>query len=319
MPVTITFTSPAFVKDSFDMVYRSGISPSLSFAGGPPKILHPNTGLVDLILLDVHEEDYVQVRVNTFLLPDSDMSETLTLDQAQLKDEDFIQQIRLATAYIESRLGWFVEPHLVVSERLKFKYPNREYVRDGASFFDDFNQSTGVFPNISLPLQQLIKVKELVGYYNQNKVLDVPKVWIQEGAFQQGNIELVPTSGQASALVWQSFPFAFATMQTRIVPSFWQYAVLSGLTDLHGERELIRELIVKKAGIDLANMISQAYKAGVSAESTSRDNISISRDYTQSAMYNIHSSLTLPWADFLKEMVPKARAKFGGLPIVTAV
>jgi len=315
----IVFVSPAYVKDAYDLQYVLGSTPTLSFGNGPAKPIVPNSGIQTVILLDEHEEDYVQVKINTFLLPNENVSETLVLDQAEIPDKDFIQQERLATAYIESRLGWWVEPHLVISERLKIKYPKYEYIRDGASFYDDFNQSTGVFPNISLPLQQLLVVKDLEGYYNLNPVLKVPAVWIQTGAFQQGNIELVPTSGQASALVWQSFPFAFSTMQTRVVPSFWQYSVVAGLPDLHREREIIRELIAKKCGIDLALMIADAYKAGVTAESTSRDNISISRSYSTSAMYSVLAHITLPWTDFLKEELPKARARFGGLPIVTMV
>jgi len=147
----------------------------------------------------------------------------------------------------------------------------------------------------------------------------VPKVWIQNGAFQQGNIELVPTSGQASALVWQSFPFAFATMQTRIVPSFWQYAVVAGLPDLHGEREVLREAIAKKCVVEAALFAANAYRAGVTAESTSRDNISISRSYSTSAMYSVYAHITLPYLDWLKDNLPQIRKRFGGLPIVTTV
>lgn len=319
MPVTITFTSPAFVKDEYDLVYRTTPVPSLSFAGGIPQVVNLNSGLQDLVLLDAKGSDYVQVRVNTFLMPAQDTLETLVMDQAQLRDEDFIRHARLATSWLESKLGWWVEPHLVISEKLKAQFPKYEYIRDGASFYDDFNASRGVFPDISLPFQWILSIKKLQGFYNKQQVLTVPDVWIQNGAFQQGNIELVPTSGQASALVWSSFPFAFATMQTRVVPAFWQYACVAGMPDLHRDKEIIREAVAKKAGVDLALFAANAYKAGVTSESTSRDNISISRSYSTSAMYSVFAHITLPWIDWLNDNVKVIKARHGGLPIITPV
>lgn len=319
MPVKFITMSPAYVKDVYDLVYTTSPVPTLSFAGGPAQILTPFSGVQELLLLDQRQADWVQVKVDTFSLPLMDVTETLIIDQAQLQDEDFIQMARYATGWVEAKLGFLVEPHLCISERLVKKFPKYEKLLDGATFYDDFNNSTGVFPDISLPLQQLQVVKELEGWYNQNPVLTVPKVWIQSGPRAQGNIELVPTSGQASALVWQSFPFAFATMQTRLVPGFWQYAVIAGLRDLTGDKSIVREAIAKKAGIDLALFAATAYKAGISSQSTSRDNISISTSYTASAMYSTFAHLTIPWGDWLDKNIPVARRKIGGIPVVTMV
>lgn len=319
LPVRFVQVSPAYVKDFYDLVYVTSPTPSLSFAGGPAVPVTPFTGVQDLVLLDEREADWVQVRVDTFALPGTHVTETLVLDEAQLQDIDFIEIARLATGWVEDKLGFLIEPRLCISERLTKKFPNYERLYDGATFYDDFNNSTGVFPDISLPLQQLQVVKDLEGWYNQNQVLTVPKVWIQVGSRAQGNIELVPTSGQASALVWQSFPFAFASMQTRLVPGFWQFSVIAGLRDLTGRNSVIREAIAKKAGIDLALFAATAYKAGISAQSTSRDNISISTSYTASAMYSTFAHLTIPWSDWLDKNMPVIRRSIGGIPVVTMV
>jgi hypothetical protein len=333
IPARFTEVSPTFVKDSYSaapwtdgviygLVYKAsdatlGNVPSLAFAGGPPVALNPYSGLQDVILLDKRQADWAHLLVDTFSLPTANTSETVALDQAQLTDADFIAQARLATAWVETMLGFSVEPHLVVADKLASTYPNAEKIMDGATFYDDFNPGTGVFPNISLPLQFILAVKELHGWYNQQKVLNVPSVWIQRGAFKYGNIELVPTSGQASALTWESFPFAFAAMGTRLVPDFWQYAVVAGLPDLTGDKNVIREAIAKAAGINLALFAASAYRAGISSRSTSRDNISFSESYTASAMYSTFAHLTIPWKEWLDANMPRIKTTVGGLGMFT--
>jgi hypothetical protein len=60
-----------------------------------------------------------------------------------------------------------------------------------------------------------------------------------------------------------------------------------------------------------------ALKAGISSESVSRDGVSESTSYTQSAMYGIYSHVTIPYQDWLDSNLPMLKRRLGGVSFVT--
>jgi hypothetical protein len=230
-----------------------------------------------------------------------------------MQTNDLVRHVRAATAWVENKLGWYVEPRKVVTSLLAPKYTDYDFVVDAAVFYSF--PSVASWLMVDLPLQQLTWVYELDGYMNQGLVTNIPSGWIQWNEMA-GEVELVPSAGQALTIMFTGTPFFSFYYNYADIPNFWQYCAMSGLRDLLFERAPVREAIAKKAAIEILLQAGSAYRAGYSGESTSRDGISSSASYTSSAQFGIYAHVTSPYLTWLDENLPAIRQRLGGLQVM---
>jgi hypothetical protein len=313
LPATFTLVSKAFLKGAYPLVYTAS-GHTFSYAGGPPAAVTPGTGTQHLVLADARGDDYVEVDVDTGALPSGTTTETIMLDEARMSDRDIIEMVRLKTAELENYFGFFVEPHLCVSEQLRDEYPTWEIATDSAGYYGTFGSEQ--FPTIDLPLAMLLVIISLRGFFNAAQTTTIPDNWMQRNEMG-GAIELVPTSGQSLAIIFSGFPISLDLNNYLSVPNFWQYAVIAGCRDLWEHRGVIREAVAKAAAIDLLIQAGGAYKAGISSSSTSRDGVSFSQSYTSSAQFGPFAHFTIPYGEWLDKKLPEIKRGIVGLSMVT--
>lgn len=142
-------------------------------------------------------------------------------------------------------------------------------------------------PFIDLPGRRVLRLHEIVGYYNTSPVLllDTPDWWVVHP--YNGTATIVPSFSARlpAAPVLAGFAaiggYPYAGFVPRKVENFWHYSFTHGLADLHrGAGEMIREAIARTAIQPIMLSAGRGMQSAFASESFNRDGVSLSRNYT---------------------------------------
>jgi hypothetical protein len=278
---------------------------TLSWGGGPAVTI----GGAKEILPDAFG-GYAEVDIDEFELPAADAAEGIVVDKKDL-DDDFIRaEIDKAVAEAENlQLKVFLEPQSIATEPF--------YSAEGANFDRkvqpvmftrrDFNRNQLAW-RLDLPVYQLRRVDELVGYMGNTKALEIHSgaVGVQP---KTGEVNVLPYDSQYSYLYTFFLQLSFWGVR-EYVSDFWRYTGVAGLLETPGD-------VLKLAGYNAAMTIltvgGQGYRGGFSAESISKDGVSVSKSYTASATYGIYSATIGEYKEWIKTNLPRLQQHYRGL------
>jgi hypothetical protein len=316
--VTYEDSSQTMPPGAYTLLFTPGSPATLSLDGGTSAAIFP-TGIQHVVLVESCNSAWVKFRVDPARLPVGVTSEVLVLDRAKMDDESLREFITAAAHWVESYLQIGIEPRVSMTPLL-WNLNNRPFVdslTQAVSWQRPYQTDTWL--SFHLPVRRLLKVYKLQGYFNSSLSVDIPvDMWETHDEYS-GMVVFIPRSGGA-LVAWQSvqatfFQFMFAR---DVVQEFWNYDVAHGLRSLDiPENAPIIEAVARKAAIDVLLQAGSALKAGISSESVSRDGVSESTSYTQSAMYGIYSHVTIPYQDWLDSNLPMLKRRLGGVSFVT--
>lgn len=277
--VTVTAVSPQSLTGAGTLTYTAGSPAKLEWAGGGQITLV--SGVISYLLPDPNS-GYLLVDVDTSLLPVSTTSETLFIEPAQMQDSVILPQILQTYREAESSVHVFLEPSIVVSEMVLGEHPDIAYDEIGPAAHYYPHRPNYQWMSLKIPYNALLKVKQITGYYNLTKAVDIGRDW-QVRIERNGQIQLVP-SNQAF-LDWNLFGIGAATfLQSRIsIPNFWQYWIVAGLRDCEAE---MLSFVGKRAGMVLLAQAALARNpSGATSMSISRDGVSENKGLNPKGLY----------------------------------
>jgi hypothetical protein len=290
---------------------------TLSWDGGAPVPLDPVV-TQQYLLFDADGQRYVGVRADPLALPPADITETLVVAQAQMTSEMLAHYLAEAKAFIEARLGFYIEPTLVTTDP--------SYAPGDGGLDDRWDQlgqaltqqkQYGVhFRGIKLPQRWLLTLKRLSAHISGTKLADVTGDWWTV-ARQSAMIQLVPSAH--SILPWTAAgnPLMSIFYSGRDIPDFWHYYGWFGLPDLLSYRAVVKEAVARKGAALALIQAGLAYRGGLASESTSRDGLSNSTAYMVGGMYGLYSGAVTAHEQWLEENLNRMKARLGGVEMVT--
>lgn len=283
---------------------------TLAWGGGTPIVL--DDASASEILMDT-KGGYIEVEIDHFSLPDVSASEAILIDQEDLTDDFLHREIEKATQEVELALKVFLEPTRLATAPYYNDPEENEYfdaeAEQLAYYEKDFN-TRGLSWQLNLPYHQVSKVTNIAGYIGNSKALEITS----------GAISVNRKSGVANVLPYNSQYTAFYTFfmtlnfwgQREFIPSFWQYKAVAGIEEnTPGD---ILKMVGYTASMSILTIAEQAYRAGVSSESTSKDGVSRSVSYNAKGIYD---STIQEYKEWLKTNTPKLRNLYRGIPMVT--
>jgi hypothetical protein len=264
------------------------------------------------ILMDA-KGGYIEVEIDHFNLPGTDASEAILIDQDALDDDFLHREIEKATQEIELALKVFLEPTRIATAPY-FQAPEQgEYFdveAEALCYYEkDFNMR-GLAWQLNLPYHQVSKIEKIAGYIGNSKALEI----------SSGALSVNRKSGVANVLPHNSQYSAFYTFfmtlnfwgNREFIPAFWRYKAVAGIEETTpGD---ILKLIGYTAAMSILTTAEQAYRAGVSSESISKDGVSRSTSYNAKGIYD---TTIQEYKDWLKTNTPKLRNIYRGIPMVT--
>lgn len=270
--------------------------------------------------------DYICVRVtSTLLMPESNVVEQLLITTKKIDDETLRKYLCQATAWVENDyLATFVEPTNVVTDRDPTTIQYSAGINAPAPIFTDTDfdyiwspltyfvpRTQGQWVKIQTPFPQLLRVDNLYGAIANTRVIDIDLEWIEHSE-QGGLIQLVPFNQEIAfdfiGLLWSN-----ALRGASELPNFWHYNVIAGLREAPCD---IQELIAKKAAIDALVIAGQAIRPGLGSVSLSRDGVSESVSYINSAQYGLFTGTITAYKSWIEERGKELRAKYRGVTMV---
>lgn len=283
---------------------------TLTWGGGTAITLDDATG--SEILLDA-KGGYIEVDIDHFNLPATNASEAILIDHEDLTDDFLHREIEKATQEVELALKVFIEPTRLATEPYYSAPEEGEYFDCAAEtlayYEKDFNMR-GKTWQLNLPYHQVSKMEGLVGFIGNNKAFEL----------HSGAISVTRKSGIANVLPYNSQYSVFYNFflqinfwgQREFIPNFWRYKLVAGVEEsTPGE---ILKMVGYTAAISILTTAEQAYRAGVSSESISKDGVSRSQSYNAKGIYD---STIQEYKEWLKTNTPKFRNLYRGVPMVT--
>jgi hypothetical protein len=270
--------------------------------------------------------DYIIIRVtSTLLLPTEDVVEPILIDRKVMDDETLRRYVNHATDWVEKDfLATHVEPTNVVTDRDPTTIQYAAGINAPAPIFSDTDfdfivspltyfvpRTQGQWVHIQTPYPQLLRVDSLYGAIANTRVIDVDLEWIEHSE-QGGIIQLVPFNQEIAfdfiGLLWVN-----ALRGASELPNFWHFNMIVGLRECSGD---IQDLIGKRAAIDALVMAGQALRPGLGSVSLSRDGVSESVSYINSARYGLFTGTIQAYKDWITERGKELRAKYRGVTLV---
>jgi hypothetical protein len=156
----------------------------------------------------------------------------------------------------------------------------------------------------------VIRFDELYGKVSNTRIVDIALEWVESHKY--GFVELVPFNQEAAfnfiGLVWVS------SLRGPIpIPNFWNFKALVGFTELP---RTILEILGKKAAIDALTLLGQALRPGIGSQSVSRDGVSESVSYTNTAQFGIFTGTIAVYQKWIDEQLKQYRGAFRGANFV---
>lgn len=305
----------------------------LNWAGGP-MVSIPSSG--DYILMGGEaagctsftgsSTEWVKVRVTSILLlPTESVADTIIIDKKQIDEETLRRYIKQSTDWVEKDyLATYVEPTNVTTDRDPTTIQYAAGINAPAPIFSDTDfdaivspltyfipRTQGSWVQIQTPFPQLLRVDSLFGGIANTRVIDIDLEWIEHSE-QGGMIQLVPFNQEIAfdfiGLLWVN-----AIRGAAELPNFWHFNMIVGLRDASGD---IQELIAKKAAIDALVMAGQALRPGLGSTSLSRDGVSESISYINSAEFGMFTGTIKSFQSWINEHGKELRAKYRGVTMV---
>lgn len=283
---------------------------TLTWGGGAAITITDDS--ISEILLDT-KGGYIEVGIDYFNLPAANASEAILIDAEDLTDDFLHREIEKATQEIELALKTYLEPTRVATEPYFSTPEEGEYFDEQAEsiayYEKDFN-TRGMSWQLNLPLHQVTKVDGIAGYIGDTQALTV----------SNGAVSVVRKSGIANVLPYNSqFAFYYQFMlqisfwgPREFIPAFWRYKAVAGIHEATpGE---ILKMVGYTAAVSILTTAEQAYRAGVSSESISKDGVSRSLSYNAKGIYD---ATIQEYKEWLKNSIPKYRNLYRGIPMVT--
>lgn len=308
---------------SLVLAYSSG-SWLLSWDGGSSVLVSSDTK-TSYLLMDEGDANYISVTVDPILLPTASVTEKILVVQNEMTDGLIYRRIDNAMDSIESQLGFPLEPYLYTTMPLRpgdaavQNHMHDHWDRIGRA--SDYFVPTGglSWPNFKLPYQWVLKIHDLYGLHQVDKLIQVQSQWFTTTVDRiSGFVTLVPSLG--SIAQWTVFthpmlaPF-YMFYGFGNIPAFWNYSATIGLPDLlDRDRAIVRELIARTAAASILIEAQRGYQGGLGSQSTSRDGLSSSFSYNPQGPYGSTIAEHRQW---IATETPRIKTKLGGLSIVT--
>ena len=270
--------------------------------------------------------EYICVRVtSTLLMPESGVTEPILIETKKIDDATLRKFLCQAVSWVENDyLATFVEPTNVVSDRDPTTIQYSAGINAPAPIFVDTDfdyiwspltyfvpRTQGQWVKIQTPFPQLLRVDSLWGAIANTRVIDIDLEWIEHSE-QGGMIQLVPFNQEIAfdfiGLLWSN-----ALRGAAELPNFWHYNVIAGLREAPCE---VQELIAKKAAIMALVIAGQALRPGLSSVSLSRDGVSESVSYLNSAQYGLFTGTITAYKEWIDENGKELKAKYRGVTMV---
>lgn len=270
--------------------------------------------------------EYICVRVtSTLLTPSSSVTEGILIDKKKMDDDSIRRYLCQATAWVEKDfLATYVEPTNVVTDRDPTTIQYSAGINAPAPIFTDTDfdyivspltyfvpRSQGKWVQIQTPYPQLLRVDSLFGAIANTRVIDIDLEWIEHSE-QGGMIQLVPFNQEIAfdfiGLLWVN-----AIRGAAELPNFWHFNAIVGLREASCD---VQELIAKKAAIDALVMAGQALRPGLGSVSLSRDGVSESVSYINSATYGMFTGTINSYKEWIDDHGRELRAKYRGVTMV---
>lgn len=320
--VTVKFISPNVDATTYQLTWDAGAStlqlanaltrPDLPNLAVPIDTQNDGTYILPCSMSGT-EGDYMLVSVSAWDLPTGSISELLYIDNQYLANDVWREYLWEATGYIEGKMIGFLEP---TRYSTNYEFDALAHVKDAPPADYSSRQSMN-WMYTQIPSTPLLMVDILKGQFNTSEVMTVPTEWITSQEMS-GLIRLVPNIGALQAWLFRTSNFLqFLFSGYPNVPNFWHYSVTVGLPDLFGDREIVREMIIKQAMINILTVLGSSYRGGVSAESTSRSGVSTSISYTSSASLNIYGADITLYREWMEKEIPPARQRIYGIRMRT--
>jgi hypothetical protein len=319
--VTYLDASKDVQPEAFTLLYTpaAGILPATISADGGTAVPIMASGIQDIVLIVSCETGWIKLRINPALLPGVTTTEMLFLDRTKMDDHSLRQFIQNAATYVESFMHLAVEPRIAMTNLIwqAKNMPFTDMITQPVAWTIPYQYDTWL--NFHIPVRRLLKIYDIRGYFNSSLSTIIPVDQWETHDEYTGVVTFIPKSGGA-LVTWQTVQATFMQFMfgRDIVQEFWHYQVAHGLRSLSiPEYRPVLEAIAKKASVDVLLQAGSALKAGISSESVSRDGVSESTSYTQSAMYGLYAHITIPYQEWLDENLPRLKRRIGGVEYVT--
>ena len=316
--VTITRVSPETVRGSYVLQWDFAGGSGLTWDGGTKVLLGAGNQRRTLVLVGgTRDSGWIMVEVDPPLLPTSSpTTETVVLEALQLDWSHVWPMVRDASAEMETRMGFLLEPEVIVTRDPDSASEVYDRIDEPVQYSKPARplavRQIQPYVGFEMPHVYVQRLERLRGYLNTQRVLDVDASWYTVNR-DTGSVDFVPATG--AVLTWQLTGQAllFFSFQNPQVPRFWHYRMVAGIDPLPGD---IRECVARTAAIKTLVRAGQGFKSGIASESISRDGISESRSYTSSAVYGVYSASIESHRKWLRHNVGRVRARHAGLVTV---
>ena len=306
--VTITNVAKGTRKGVLALVWDAS-EKTLTWGGGVAITIDEEDD--DAILLD-NKGTYIEVAIDYYSLPAADASEGILLDSEEMTNEFLSSEIEKATQEVESLLKIMLEPTRVATDPFYSNPPQGEYYDQKAAprcFYEkDFN-NRGLGWHLDMPYHQIGKVSNLTGYIGNTMCLQ-----LQDGATtvnrKSGVVDVLPYNS-AYAMYWTFFLGINFWGRREYIADFWRYTAVIGL-DEKVPAEIIK-MVGYTAAVSILTTAEQAYRAGMTSESISKDGVSRSQSYNAKGVYD---TAVQEYKDWLDKKAPQFKKLYRGIPMV---
>lgn len=320
--VRIRDVAQDILAGAYALTLTVGTPNTLQWANGTPQPL-TSSARQTVVCQSADQHHYVVLDVNPWQLPTTSMTETILISGSQFTDANLQQYVDYATHSLESAWYFFVEPHTTDTDPLISQKPYDVLQQRGAvpSTYHVEHQEVAMtyhrprdfshWMSFTLPRKQIQAVYYLYGYFNQSQAVSIGRDWIVFDPIT-GVLELVPDNG--AIISWQFYGAAILQffINYSTIPAFWHFGLASGLNELHGEYQIIREAIAKQAASNILSAAGFSLSGGAQTRSVSRDGVSDSRTY---AGKQAGQELRAQYEEWLMKNTRRISQRYGGIPI----
>lgn len=282
---------------------------TLTWDGGMAIPISNNTRSEILI---AQNGNYIEVDLDPYELPDADAGEGILIDTTAMDDTFLQSEIEKATQEIEFMMKVFLEPTRIATEPYYSNPEEGEHFDAKAEplayYSKDFN-TRGVSWLLNLPHNQVINSKKIEGFIGNTRALEISSGAITVNR-KSGQLNILPYYGQYVAFYTFFLTFNFWGVRD-FIPDFWRYKATVGL-EVHSAGEVMK-LIAYTAAISILTTAEQAYRAGTTSESISKDGVSRSTSYNAKGIYD---STIQNYKDWVKVNQPNISRQYRGIPMV---
>ena len=312
--VEITGVSRNHSLGFFELNYNQNPSPSttpssrgISWIDGD-FIPTPRPGTY--FLPNKQKSGYIIVQItNMALLPHESTVETILIEKDVIDDAALRNFINRSIDWAEfTALQVYLEPTHLVSDAaglFGYEFANVDYDYP-VTPLTMYPRKAGGWMDLQFPFANLLKISRLFGGVNYTKIIEARMQWLEmseKGSF----VQFVPFSQQFLfefiGLIWVE-----ALRGPVIVPNFWHYDVHGGLREVPGE---LRELIAKKAAIEVLAIAGQAFKSVIGSQRIGRDGVYEAVNYFNPGK-GLYGAVISQYQEFIKDTVEKYKNKYRG-------